>query len=595
MIKMNIKFSISIICLLLILNSFSINNIKGISNDKIIEENINFSNPEINYYGNKLNISIKETNHQYIYPNQPILPIYIKNYKFPIGTKIKNITFQSSDINKILINNTSFNYINPEQDYNRLYNIFKLFENKINMKVNNYFNDDWFLYRMGTGIDGGKRFLFLTIGIFPVKNSIIHNQVEYFNKCKLRIEYEEPKIIDDLGTFFDMLIITTDEFSDNLTRYIEHKNSSIKIMLKTINEIPDIGRDIQESIKLYIKYAIESYGITHVLIIGDNEDIPGRLVNVRDIRSFIMDEQSFISDLYFADIYNATGGFSSWDTNNNNIFGEYRLFDIKPADNIDLYPDVYFGRLPCRNENELSICINKIISYEANESYNQNWFSNIVVIGGDTFTEDLAVISEGEYITNSIINEMNDFNYDKIWGSNGRLNNAKNISLAIENGAGFVAFEGHAGSNSYRTHPEKTRNEWIPIEWYRSYHINSLNNQNMLPIVTINGCNTCKFSVNHSCFGWSFIINPNGGGIATIGMTSLSWIYPGIFSTEGLGGLIHISFYKSYDRNESQTFGELWGNSIIEYLNLHPGEISRYDYKTIESWQPLGDPSLIIS
>ncbi|MCK5300648.1 MAG: hypothetical protein KAJ21_02010 [Thermoplasmatales archaeon] len=592
---MNIKFSISIICLILIFNSLSINNIKGISNDKIIEETINFSNPELNYYRNKLNISIKETNHQYIYPNQPILPIYIKNYKFPIGTKIKNITFQFSDIKKIIIHNNSFNYINPEQDFNRLYNIFRLLENKINTKINNYYIDDWYLYRTGTGLDGDKRVLFLTIGIFPVKNSPIDNQVEYFNKCKLRIEYEEPKFIVDFDNSFDMLIISTDEFSNNLTRYIEHKNSSIKVLLKTINEIPDIGRDIQENIKLYIKNAIEDYGITHVLIIGDNDDIPGRLVNVRDIRSFIMDEKSFISDLYFADIYNETGGFSSWDSNDNNIFGEYRLFDIKPADNIDLYPDVYFGRLPCRNENELSISIDKIISYEANESYNQNWFSNIVVIGGDTFTEDLVGISEGEYITNSIINEINYDNYDKIWGSNGRLKNAKNISLAIENGAGFVAFEGHAGSNSYRTHPEKTRNEWIPIEWYRSYHINGLNNKNMLPIVTINGCNTCKFSVDHSCFGWSFIINPNGGGIATIGMTSLSWIYPGIFSTEGLGGLIHISFYKSYNRNESQTFGELWGNSIIEYLNLHPGEISRYDYKTIESWQPLGDPSLIIS
>ena len=220
MIKMNIKFSISIICLILILNSLSINNIKGFSNDRIIEETINFSNPEINYYGNKLNISIKETDHQYIYPNQPILPIYIKNYKFPIGTKIKNITFQSSDIKKIIIHNNSFNYINPEDDYNRLYNIFRLLENKINTKINNDYIDDWYIYRTGTGLDGDKRVLFLTIGIFPVKNSPIDNQVEYFNKCKLRIEYEEPKFIVDFDNSFDMLIISTDKFSNNLTRYI---------------------------------------------------------------------------------------------------------------------------------------------------------------------------------------------------------------------------------------------------------------------------------------------------------------------------------------------------------------------------------------
>ena len=116
----------------------------------------------------------------------------------------------------------------------------------------------------------------------------------------------------------------------------------------------------------------------------------------------------------------------------------------------------------------------------------------------------------------------------------------------------------------------------------------------MLPIVTINGCNTCKFSVNHTCFGWSFISNPDGGGIASIGMTSLSWIYPGIFCTRGLGGLIHINCYDSFSSGEVNTFGELWTNSIIDYLNQHPWDISRYDYKTIESWQPFGDPSLKI-
>jgi hypothetical protein len=192
------------------------------------------------------------------------------------------------------------------------------------------------------GIVGDERVLFLTIGIFPIKLSIDDNYVDYINKCKLKIEYEFQKTYKIFENNYDMLIITTEEFSDNLTKYIEHKNNTIKILFKTINDIPKKGRDIQENIKLFIKKMIEDYGITHVLLIGDNDRIPGRLVNVREIRSFIMDEKSFISDLYFADIYNSDYTFSNWDTNNNNIFGEYRLFDNKPADIIDLYPDVYY-------------------------------------------------------------------------------------------------------------------------------------------------------------------------------------------------------------------------------------------------------------
>ena len=69
----------------------------------------------------------------------------------------------------------------------------------------------------------------------------------------------------------------------------------------------------------------------------------------------------------------------------------------------------------------------------------------------------------------------------------------------------------------------------------------------------------------------------------------------GQFCTKGLGGLIHLNCYKIYSQQEAKTFGEMWGKSINEYLNLHPWRMSIYDYKTIESWEPLGDPSLYIS
>ena len=55
-------------------------------------------------------------------------------------------------------------------------------------------------------------------------------------------------------------------------------------------------------------------------------------------------DEIFVSDLYYADIYNGTGGFSSWDSNTNNIFGEYHWEG--QTDAVDLHPDVYLTRLP---------------------------------------------------------------------------------------------------------------------------------------------------------------------------------------------------------------------------------------------------------
>jgi hypothetical protein len=274
------------------------------------------------------------------------------------------------------------------------------------------------------------------------------------------------------------------------------------------------------------------------------------------------------------------------------VFGECRLWEFSPADDVDLYPDVYIGRLACRNEEEVRICVNKIVNYEKNQSVNSDWFNNIVAVGGDTFTEDFAGINEGEHITESILFTMRDFSGNRLWGTNRRLYQAQNVSDAIEEGAGFVCFEGHAGSNSFRTHPPQQRNEWIPMEWYRTYHIHKLTNIDMLPIITIDGCNTCRFDAEHECFGWSFVVNPWGGGIGTIGMTSLSWIYPGYFCRDGLGGLIHLSCYTTYVDQNVKTLGEMWGKSIIHYLNTHPYLMNVYDYKTLASWELLGDPTL---
>ena len=108
-----------IICIILIFNILSIENINGMGDIKIIEKIICFSPPELKPYENIINISIKETKHQYIYPNHPILPIYILNYEFPFSTKIKNITFKPIFIENTSIYNNDINVIYPYKEFNK--------------------------------------------------------------------------------------------------------------------------------------------------------------------------------------------------------------------------------------------------------------------------------------------------------------------------------------------------------------------------------------------------------------------------------------------------------------------------------------------
>jgi len=134
---------------------------------------------------------------------------------------------------------------------------------------------------------------------------------------------------------------------------VEHKNNrNISTKLVALEDIyagtyfPVKGRDDPEKIKYFIKDAIEQWGITNVLLVGSSKKFPVRYTHIHVYYPpNPPDDESFVSDLYYADIYDATGGFSSWDTNNNDIFAEYRWGDSNLTDDLDLYPDVAVGRL----------------------------------------------------------------------------------------------------------------------------------------------------------------------------------------------------------------------------------------------------------
>jgi len=197
---------------------------------------------------------------------------------------------------------------------------------------------------------------------------------------------------------YDMVIISPSMFSSSLQTLIDHKNArNVNTILKTTqdiyNEYP--GRDKPEQIKYFIKDAIERWNISYVLLIGGAVQIPGRYTHIYFDYDY-QDEWVFLSELYYADIYDSNGSFSSWDSNGDNIFGEYKWNG--KTDTLDLYPDVYVGRLACINENELNTCIEKIITYENDEAYKQDWFTNLVVIGGDSLLGDEEHIDEGEYV-----------------------------------------------------------------------------------------------------------------------------------------------------------------------------------------------------
>ena len=582
----------------------AINDIDTITDiEKIYQERtiISFSQPTFNDENQYQTISIKEAESVLINPNKPILPTYEHTFKFPFGTKIKQIECTPINIQEQEIIKEIKYAPEPILTGQNI-------KNKQNSDVSSIegtYPDKWFDYKVGCGINNNEPCIFVKVQIFPIQYNPSKNMIKSVGDVEINIEYEKSNIKStkfDKDEEFKFIILSAPEFSSNLNSLVTHKNNrNISTKLVTLNEIYsgtyfDVeGRDDPEIIKYFIKNAIENWGTSYVLLVGGSEKFPTRYTHVY-VNYNQGDNEVFVTDLYYADVFDKDGNFSSWDSNENDIFGEY-LWSGK-TDDVDLYPDVYLGRLACIDSEEVDTCVNKIINYETEEAYTSNWFNNLVVIGGDTSPHDDENIDEGEYVNQAIIDIMDGFIPDKIWDSNNRLSGVSptginTINDAINNGCGFVDWSGHGSNKVWTTYPHNGSRQSLPtpIGLYHNYHVSDLQNGNKLPIVVTGACSVAKFNINPDCFTWSFVSNPNGGGICAIGPNSLSWGYDTSYCIEDLGGKMNVAMFKGYKEHSAYTFGEMWVEGLNEYIG---GFMDGGDHKTIEQMQPFGDPTLAL-
>jgi hypothetical protein len=545
------------------------------------------------YQDNIINI---ETTTQFIHPGYYMLPQDIKQFSLPRNTKILSVEITPRNIQNITIQNKP--QITPQPaPLNMQYQ--SLLPKKITEPKT---INSWSEYIIGGGIRDNEQQVILTIELFPIQYFPEKNMIQWAKSFDITIEYnpspESQKNTD--GDTYELLIISPEEFKLPLQNLVAHKNAmNIKTKLVSLDDIYDSsyfpleGYDNQEQIKYFIKNAIDTWGISSVLLVGSDEKLPTRKTHIRISNN---DKETFVSDLYYADIYNETYQFQSWDTNQNHIYGEYNWEG--ETDSLDLYPDIYIGRLACIDITEVNIVVDKIITYETNEVYRSHWFSDIIVVGGDSFPGDRDKVPEGEYVNEHVIEIMDGFIPKKIWASNGILNGTNPtgstvITNYINEGAGFIDFSGHGNTNLYTTHPYEKEGIWLPSPYgaYYNSNIKKLANREKLPIVVTSACSVGKFNKDPDCFCWSFLLNSNGGAIGSFGATGLGYAYIGRGVTYGLIEKMALDMFQAY-KSKAHTLGEMWEWGINSNIQNY---MDSTKYKTVEEWQLFGDPTLKIA
>ncbi len=584
---------------------------------------INFSPPKIK---ENQEYTLIESDMAYLMNEDfPILPYKTEVMTFPFGTKIENVEVTTSEIHTMQLDRKiqpapkpiSHNMENADT---------KITEGTVYQSTELY-PLDWISYNIGAGRDSDGHNIFLSIQAFPCRYIPASNELMYTNKMEIKVTYEpseKPLLQNDV---YDLLIVAPSEFSDALQPLVNHKETyGVATKLVTLSEIYGgtyftvNGRDDAEKVKYFIKDAVEQWGIKYVLLVG------GRHGGVKEfkwwcpVRYSYLDvndgDKFFLSDLYFSDIYKYDDGnivFEDWDSNGNGIFGEWRFGG---KDVLDWYPDVYVGRLACRNKFEVDIMVEKIITYETT-AYGESWSKKYVGIGGDSFAGDqyydgeLAVLAAADYLKDV------GFEISTLFTSDNTLTEGKDIIDAVSEGCGFLDFEGHGNPMSWATHPPLDESVWIGID---EAQFMLFKNKDMYPICLIGGCSNSKFDIsllnlldfenlsaiiNHAsfgpeCFSWWLTRKIDGGAIATIGCTSYGPARTGDANGNGIpdcieyyGYRIDIEFFRLYTEEEKDILGETHGAAISYYLTEFP-MTDKKDGKTIEEWCLLGDPSLKI-
>jgi len=619
--------------------------------DEKISKYNNFvlSEPIFEEIDDYINVNLKEATSTNMETGKPMLPVVTKVYTYPLGTIVNDVEVEFSGTKEYVL---SKKIMPAPEPIPLLPTVSKqVSEDVLDETIylsNSLYPEKRYTVRQAVGLDGEEIVLYLTVRCYPIQYSPTKDTIYSSEKIDVKVEYQPPKSPVIFPDVYDMVIITAEEYQAKAQELADHKNTvGVETTVKTVESILSdskysSGRDDPEKIKLFIKDAIEEWGIHYVLLFGGRKGqtfkwyIPERRTNNRDPDH----ESGYSSDLYYADIYKWNNDtkeweFDDWDSNENDIFAEFKGFFIK--DIMDYIPDVMIGRIPVRSLKDAKVIVDKIIKYETTTL--GSWFNNAYVISGDSVPpvrnpQAKPGFYEGEIVTNITATYLESigFTVDRLWTSNEKFAGREDVRQAFKDGAGFIHMKGHGNPPKWGEFlPEATSEEQM-IDGLLRKDVAKLKNGDMLPIVVVGGCHNAQFNVTFANiikgilkngFYWYFqywepsgygdfwlrewvfsdlcsclLLTEGGGSIATLGNTGLGIGRVDEYCVEALEGWINIRFFDAYANQSKEILGDAHGQSITDYVNILGiigDPFSEHAHrKTIEEFVLLGDPSLKI-
>jgi hypothetical protein len=317
-------------------------------------------------------------------------------------------------------------------------------------------------------------------------------------------------------------------------------------------------------------------------------------------------------------LYNATGDFDSWDSNGDGVYAAWNMSGAVD-DVFDMNPEVYVSRLPCTTLSEVNVVVRKILTYESTGPAEKPWYKTFIGVGGKTYAYYEGK-PDGEYCCdlayNYTKNAIPDLQFVRCYSTNrdtgGLTPTSKDIAKSINQGAGYLLFEGHGSPLAWDT-------IWFdgvyPINWTGGINVGnfmSISNGHRLPVMVVGGCHNALYNITMLaglldkkggdyfmfgvpfpvCFCWGLMVKPRGGVIGATGDTGygLGSEDEGIDNPVSLSSELEMDFFWEIGNNSVTHLAKAHSQAITKYMSENA--IDQLDAFVITNWALLGDPSL---
>ena len=544
-----------------------------------------FSPPEISSRDGYCSVAVPEASSSLQHGGAPMLPQHTETLHLPAGATITGISLRHGEVYSRQLTAHVLPALEPAAVGRQTA------PQRVEGAVydgSDAYPSGWVDWHTGVGLHDGERVTFCSLQVFPARYIPASRELRYVEDVTVEIQYRAPEKPVARADMYDLLIVAPQEYVETLQPLVDHKEQhGIATKLVAVDDIYSgsyftvQGEDNPAHIKYFIRDAIEEWGIRYLMLVGDIETVPSRLVY-----SF-WGGGTMYADYYYADIYGDNMTFCSWDSNGNGRYGET---EEGSRDQVDLYADVYMGRLLCADVEEVETVVDKIVTYESSAGGSE-WFNRLILMGGDTFPG--WGVYEGELVNQYVADALPEFEHVKIQMVEGNFLPHR-INQIWTEGAGLVCYSGHGFEYGFGTYPHDNR--WM-IAYYTPYLLR-MQNQERLPVVFFDACLTAKLEYHMlgmedvPCFAWALVKKPDGGAIATIGATETATTSVDEDGPHGQAGYLDLHFFQAYE--PGRPVGEMLVHAKHDYLNdVAAGQANdRFYVMTIEQFQVMGDPSL---